>query len=93
MTVYTNIPKPVGANYTNLNAQGREQYDQADLSYDDSSTYYDGVNQLAYTNVAKPFNSGGNITMGMTTGLLIPFTYSTNHSLASDPYTYIQKPS
>lgn len=33
---------------------GREQYNQADITYDSATTYYDGVNPNQYTNVAKP---------------------------------------
>lgn len=54
---YTRITKPTGANYTNLNVQGKEQYDQPDVTYDDPNVFYDGVNESAYTNVAKPTNS------------------------------------
>lgn len=54
MTTYTNITKPSGTAYTNQNAVGKEQYDQATLTYDDSATYYDGVDQTLYTNVTKP---------------------------------------
>ncbi len=53
-SAYTKIAKPTGTNYTNINPQGREQYDQANLSYDDSSTFYDGMNPNAYTNLSKP---------------------------------------
>jgi DNA-binding beta-propeller fold protein YncE len=51
---YTNVTKPIGTSYTNANAIGKEQYDQSNLTYDSSVTYYDGLNFLAYTNVAKP---------------------------------------
>lgn len=54
MTTYTNVNKPSGTSYTNLNPIGKEQYDQASLTYDDSSTFYDGVNANLYTNVSKP---------------------------------------
>lgn len=54
MTTYTNIDKPSGTNYTNENALGKEQYDQASLTYDSSSTFYDGVNEGLYTNITKP---------------------------------------
>ncbi len=51
---YTYISKPVGADYVNVNAPGREQYDQASLTYDDANTFYDGIDMNAYTNIAKP---------------------------------------
>lgn len=54
MTIYTNIPKPTGTGYTNLNPIGKQQYDQADVFYDDPSVFYDGVNINMYTNVNKP---------------------------------------
>lgn len=54
---YTLIPKPTGRNYTNLNPAGKEQYDQASLTYDDANTYYDGVNTSQYTKIAKPSTS------------------------------------
>ena len=54
---YTYVAKPISSIYTNVNAQGREQYDQASLTYDDSGTFYDGVDENAYTSVAKPTTS------------------------------------
>ncbi len=51
---YTYLAKPTGANYTNINAQGKEQYNQASLTYDDVNTFYDGVDQNAYIKIAKP---------------------------------------
>ena len=52
--VYTNITKPSGTSYTPLNSVGKEQYDQASLTYDESTIFYDGVNESQYTNVTKP---------------------------------------
>lgn len=52
--VYTNINKPTGTSYTNINSGGKEQYDQANLSYDDASAFYDGYNPNLYTNLTKP---------------------------------------
>lgn len=51
---WTNIPKPTTQTYTTVNPMGKEQYDQASLTYDDSGTYYDGVNPSQWTTVAKP---------------------------------------
>ena len=52
-TTYTNIAKPSGTSYTNVNALGREQYNEV-IDYDDSNVNYDAVNTSLYTNVAKP---------------------------------------
>lgn len=54
MTTYTNIAKPSTTAYTNQNTIGKEQYDQSTLTYDDSSTFYDGINASQYMNIAKP---------------------------------------
>lgn len=51
---WTKINKPSTQTYTNLNPQGKEQYDQPDLTYDSATTFYDGVNTTQYTNIAKP---------------------------------------
>lgn len=51
---YTNIPKPTGTTYTNVDVQGKHSYDDAELIYDDSNTFYDGINPNMYTNIAKP---------------------------------------
>ncbi len=54
--MYTNVPKPTGSSYTNINA-AKPSYDEPSLSYDDPSTYYDGSNTAAYTNISKPVGS------------------------------------
>lgn len=54
MTTYTNISKPSATAYTNQNTTGKEQYDQSTITYDDISTYYDGINAMQYTNISKP---------------------------------------
>lgn len=52
--MWTTIAKPGPQAYTNLNPQGKEQYDQASILYDDPNVFYDGVNQMEWTDVAKP---------------------------------------
>lgn len=51
---YFHIAKPTTLNWNTLNSQGREQYDQADIEYDDPDVYYDGINPSQWTNTAKP---------------------------------------
>lgn len=87
---YTRLAKPTNADYVSTNAQGREQYDQGSLAYDDASTFWDGVDPSAYTLVAKPID-GRSIRAGMATGLLIPLTYSTSYNVGT-AYTFISKP-
>lgn len=51
---WTNISKPTGTSYTRDNPQGRENYDQSDITYDSSITYYDGINPAQWTDISKP---------------------------------------
>ena len=51
---WTSVAKPTTPSWTNTNPQGREQYDQSDLTFDDSSIFYDGVNVNQWTDVATP---------------------------------------
>lgn len=88
MANYTKVPKPTTGNYTNINTIGKEQYDQAALTYDSALTFYDGVNTNQYTFVARP--RAGRIVAGMATGLITPPTYASNVGI--DPYTRIPKP-
>lgn len=53
MATYTKIPKPTLGVYTNLNPQGKEQYDQQSIAYDDVNTFYDAVNMTQYTKISK----------------------------------------
>lgn len=57
MTAYTNVPKPTGVPYTTVNPQGRQTYNEPLLTYDDSGTFYDGVDTSAYTSVSKPIGT------------------------------------
>lgn len=86
---YTFVPKPSSLNYTNVNVQGKEQYDQASLTYDDINTFYNGTNFNMWTDVPKP--TGGNSRKaGMATGLIIPPTYSTGH--VAETWIKVAKP-
>lgn len=58
--MWNNIPKPTGTNYTNDNPQGREQYDQSSIMYDDPNIFYDGVNQSQWTDINKPITLAWN---------------------------------
>jgi hypothetical protein len=51
---WQNVSKPGNQAYTTVNPAGKEQYDQASLTYDDANTYYDGVNMNQWTDVSKP---------------------------------------
>lgn len=54
---WNNVSKPSVIGYTNVNPRGKEEYDQADIAYDDSNSYYDGVNPNQWTDVSKPVSS------------------------------------
>lgn len=54
---YTNIAKPTGSSYTNLNPLGKEGFDDASVSFDSADTFFDGGNGTAWTNVSKPTGS------------------------------------
>ena len=90
---YTKVSKPTGTGYTRVNIGGKSEYDQSDLTYDDSNTFYDGVDQAAYTLIAKPTGGlSGIILLGMTIGLLIPLTNTVETAVSSDDWTDIAKP-
>lgn len=54
---WSNIPKPSVSGWNQVNPQGRENYDQADIDYDSASTYYDGINPNLWSEVNKPVSS------------------------------------
>lgn len=54
MSSWISIAKPSQMGYVNVNPSGKEQYDQASLTYDSATTYYDGTNPNMWTDVAKP---------------------------------------
>ncbi len=91
--MWTTLPKPTGTPYSNVNPAGKEQYDQASITYDDPNVFYDGGDPSSWTDILKPSGGGGGtILIGMATGLIMPPTYSTSHTIASDSWTKINKP-
>lgn len=54
---YTYVSKPTSSTYNFINFQGKQMYDQSDLTYDDANVFYDSYDPNAYTLVAKPTNS------------------------------------
>ncbi len=58
---WINIGKPSVRSWTNIQTYS-PIYDEADLTYDSPTTFYDGINQTAWTKVPKPtINSWSNI--------------------------------
>lgn len=51
---WTPVGKPSIVVWSNTNPMGKEQYDQSDIAYDSSTTYYDGTIPNQWTEVAKP---------------------------------------
>jgi hypothetical protein len=86
---WNKVTKPSSSSYTNVNPTGREQYDQINLTYDESTVFYDGVNQSAWTNVAKPTGAIDLVT-GMSMGMLVPLTSS--RTLEIDKWIDVAKP-
>ena len=61
---WTNISKPSANSWTRTNPQGREQYDDPSVAYDDSGVFYDGVNQAQWTDVTTPSGPTWNTIVG-----------------------------
>jgi hypothetical protein len=62
---WSKINKPTGATYTRVNILSKEEYDQSDISYDSSVTYYDGGNENEWAKLSKPSDDTWD-TMNMT---------------------------
>lgn len=86
------ISKPGAQTYTNVNAQGKQQYDQSSIEYDDPNVFYDGYNPNMWTDVPKP--SGGSFTLraGQATGLIMPPTYAREITINPNNWTKVPKP-
>lgn len=85
---FTKVPKPVSTSYTNTNVMGKQQYDDALITYDDPTVYYDGVNPFQWTDVAKPENFGNTFWMDAT----LPWA-SVTMPWGSSDWTKVLKPS
>ncbi len=85
---WTTVNKPTTSNWSVTNPAGRTQYDQANITYDDPTMFFDGINPNAWTNVARPspiFNY-----VGRASGLLMPLTFRT--SVLGSSWTNVPKP-
>lgn len=85
---WTSVAKPSVASWSYVNPSGKEQYDQADLTFDSATTYYDGVNPNQWSFVSKP--GGSLILAGMATGLIAPPTYTI--ATRREAWTKVNKP-
>lgn len=82
---WISIAKPTGSNWTRVNPQGREQYDDSSVMYSDSNVFYDGVDTSAWTDVAKPTT--------LLTWNLATFSWdSADNPWESPTWTLVEKP-
>lgn len=51
---WVSIAQPTPGAYTTVNPMGLEQYDDADVLYDDPNTFYDGTDTTSWTSVSNP---------------------------------------
>lgn len=88
--MWTNVAKPGPSTWTDEHPQGKEQYDESNITYDSADTFYDGINPMQWTDVPKPT---GYILLraGMATGLIMPPTYAGN-TVTDDPWVKVPKP-
>jgi len=85
MTTYTNITKPSGTSYTNLNPVGKQQYDDSNLAYDDSSSFYDGTDADLYTKSQHTFK-------GLWNPWVFPWLLDLPWQINATSYTNVTKP-
>lgn len=64
---WVSVAKPSTTSYTTVNPMGKEQYDQASLTYDSSTTYYDGLNPSMWTDVNKPVSPASWVSVAKPT--------------------------
>lgn len=51
---WNNAAKPSLLAWMNINPGGKEQYDQSNITYDEATVFYDGINPGMWSEVAKP---------------------------------------
>lgn len=83
---YTNIPKPTGAGYTNVNPVGKTNYDESTITYDDPLIFYDGIDPSAYSNILKPLTT---LTWDLATFTWNSANFTWDNAVG---YTNISKP-
>ena len=88
---YTDVAKPTGASYTNVNALGKEGFDDASVSFDSADTFFDGGNGTAWTNVSKPLPPGYDIAWSAATTSWAE-AYYTWDTTDINEYTNVSKP-
>lgn len=54
MPGYTNIAKPTGTPYTQVNSSGKEGFNDSAVTFDQATTFFDGINNAVYTKLSKP---------------------------------------
>lgn len=91
--MWTKVTKPTSSVWSNVNAQGKEQYDQPTLTYNDANTFYDGINTNQWTDIAKPTGASAfNVGVGNATGLIMSPTYPYARSGSASRWIKVSKP-
>lgn len=55
--MWTPIAKPTASTYGYVNPQGKEFYDQSNITYDDPNVFYDGIDPNQWSDINKPVSS------------------------------------
>lgn len=87
--MWTEISKPTGTNYTDVNPAGKASFNDGGLFFDDSSVNFNAT-AIPWTNIPNPILPTIFVP-GMTLGLLIPLTESRT-TQTKDSWTRINKP-
>lgn len=52
--MWTDVPKPTGTTYTNINPLSKTEYDQSSVEYDQANIFYDGGDPALWSDITKP---------------------------------------